>query len=164
MGELHELRPARGSHRRSKRKGRGSGSGKGKTSGRGQDGQKSRSGGSIRLGFEGGQMPLQRRIPKRGFTPRKPTVYQIVNVGDLARIEGTVVNPEVLQEVGLIRSAQGLIKVLAMGEVDRAYFVEAHKFSSKAAAKLKEAGGSVQVLTRTGRPPASEVAETETDG
>lgn len=109
-------------------------------------------------------MPLQRRIPKRGFTPRKPTIYQIVNVGDLARIEGTVVNPEVLEKVGLIRSARGLIKVLAMGEVDRAYFVEAHKFSSKAATKLKEAGGSVQVLTRAGRPPASEVAETETDG
>ena len=159
MAELHELRPARGSHRRSKRKGRGPGSGKGKTAGRGENGQKSRSGGSVRPGFEGGQMPLQRRIPKRGFTPRKRTVYQIVNVGDLARVEGTTVNPEVLKEAGLIRSAEGLIKILAMGEVNQAYSVEAHKFSGGAVTKIEVAGGSATVLTRGGGNGAAEASE-----
>ena len=146
MTELHELRPAAGSHQTSKRKGRGPGSGKGKTAGRGQDGQKSRSGGSVRPGFEGGQMPLQRRIPKRGFTPRKRTVYQIVNVGDLARVDGTTVNAQTLSDAGLIRSAKGLVKVLAMGEVSQAYSVEAHKFSTGAAAKIEAAGGSATTV------------------
>jgi large subunit ribosomal protein L15 len=143
MAELHELRPAAGSHRSSKRKGRGPGSGKGKTAGRGQDGQKSRSGGSVRAGFEGGQMPLQRRIPKRGFTPRKRTVYQIVNVGDLARVDGATVNAQTLSAAGLINSGKGLIKVLAMGELSQPYSVEAHKFSSGAVAKIEAAGGTV---------------------
>ena len=150
MAELHDLSPAPGSHHRSKRKGRGPGSGKGKTSGRGQDGQKSRSGGSVRPGFEGGQMPLHRRIPKRGFTPRKSTVYQIVNVGDLANVEGNTVNAEVLKNTGLVRSAKGLIKILALGEVGKAYVVEAHKFSERAVDKIESAGGSVTVLTRGG--------------
>jgi len=150
MAELHELSPAPGSHHKSKRKGRGPGSGKGKTSGRGQDGQKSRSGGSVRPGFEGGQMPLQRRIPKRGFTPRKRVVYQIVNVGDLTNVEGDTVNAEILKKAGLVRSAKGLIKILALGEVDKAYVVEAHKFSERAVAKIESAGGSVAVLTRGG--------------
>ena len=146
MAELHELRPAAGSHRSSKRKGRGPGSGKGKTAGRGENGQKSRSGGSVRPGFEGGQMPLQRRIPKRGFTPRKRHVYQIVNVRDLARVEGATVNAQTLRDAGLIRSVRGLIKVLAMGDVSQAYSVEAHKFSGGAAAKIEAAGGSVTTI------------------
>jgi large subunit ribosomal protein L15 len=150
MSELHELRPAPGSTSRSKRKGRGPGSGKGKTAGRGENGQKSRSGGSIRPGFEGGQMPLQRRIPKRGFTQRNRTVYQIVNVGDLGRVEGFTVNALVLKEAGLIRSSKGLVKILATGELDGSYSVEAHKFSGGAVAKIEAAGGSTTVLKTGG--------------
>ena len=91
-------------------------------------------------------MPLQRRIPKRGFTPRKRHIYQIVNVGDLARVEGTTVNAQTLRDAGLIRSVKGLIKLLAMGEVSQAYSVEAHKFSGGATAKIEAAGGSVTTL------------------
>ncbi len=91
-------------------------------------------------------MPLQRRIPKRGFTPRKRHVYQIVNVGDLARVEGTAVNAQTLRDAGLIRSVKGLIKLLAMGEVSQAYSVEAHKFSGGAAAKIEAAGGIVTTI------------------
>ncbi len=164
MAELYELRPAAGSHRRSKRKGRGPGSGKGKTAGRGENGQKSRSGGSIRPGFEGGQMPLQRRIPKRGFTPHKRHVFQIVNVGELARIEGKTVNAQSLKDAGLIRTTQGLIKLLAMGEVGQAYSVEAHKFSAGAAAKIEAAGGSVTTLGPTvAEAPAASSAPSASD-
>ena len=91
-------------------------------------------------------MPLQRRIPKRGFTPHKRHVYQIVNVGELARVEGTTVNAQTLRDAGLIRSTKGLIKVLAMGELSQAYSVEAHKFSGGAAAKIESAGGSITTL------------------
>ena len=91
-------------------------------------------------------MPLQRRIPKRGFTPRKRHVYQIVNVRDLARVEGATVNAQTLRDAGLIRSVRGLIKVLAMGDVSQAYSVEAHKFSGGAAAKIEAAGGSVTTI------------------
>ncbi len=146
MAELHDLRPAAGSHQRSKRKGRGPGSGKGKTAGSGENGQKSRSGGSVRPGFEGGQMPLQRRIPKRGFTPRKRKIFQIVNVGDLASVEGSTVNAQTLKDAGLIRSVQGLVKVLAMGDLSQAYSVEAHKFSGGAVAKIEAAGGSATTV------------------
>ena len=152
MAELHELRPAAGSHRSSKRKGRGPGSGKGKTAGRGENGQNSRSGGGVRPGFEGGQMPLQRRIPKRGFTPHKRKDFQIVNVGELARVEGTTVNAQTLRDAGLVRSAKGLIKVLAMGDLSQAYQVEAHKFSGGAVAKIEAAGGSVTMLGPVVRP------------
>ena len=146
MAELHDLRPAAGSHQSTKRKGRGPGSGRGKTAGRGENGQKSRSGGSVRPGFEGGQMPLQRRIPKRGFTPRKRKIFQIVNVGELARVEGSTVNAQTLKDAGLIRSVQGLVKVLAMGDLSQAYSVEAHKFSGGAVAKIEAAGGSVTTV------------------
>jgi ribosomal protein L18E len=120
-------------------------------------------------------MPLQRRIPKRGFTPRKRHVYQIVNVGDLARLEGTTVNAQTLREAGLIRSAKGLIKLLAMGEVSRAYSVEAHKFSGGAVAKIEAAGGSVTSIgpsvvadrpaaaTRKDRPAAKDRPEAVVD-
>ena len=163
MTELHELRPAAGSHRNAKRKGRGPGSGNGKTAGRGQKGQKARSGGSVRLGFEGGQMPLHRRIPKRGFTPRKRKVYQIVNVGDLSRVEDNMVNAQTLKAAGLIRSTRGLIKVLAMGELSQAFSVEAHKFSAGAAAKIEAAGGSVTTVGPVADEPSAE-EETENDG
>ena len=146
MAELHDLRPAAGSHQSTKRKGRGPGSGRGKTAGRGENGQKSRSGGSVRPGFEGGQMPLQRRIPKRGFTPRKRKIFQIVNVGELARVEGSTVNAQTLKDAGLIRSVQGLVKVLAMGDLSQVYSVEAHKFSGGAVAKIEAAGGSVTTV------------------
>ncbi|MEE2668932.1 MAG: 50S ribosomal protein L15 [Gemmatimonadota bacterium] len=148
MAELHELRPAPGSNRTGKRKGRGPGSGKGKTAGRGENGQKSRSGGSVHPWFEGGQMPLQRRIPKRGFTPRKRKVYQVVNLTDFSRVEGTVINAEILKKAGLIRSTKGLVKVLSMGDVARAYTVEAHKFSSSAVTKIEAAGGTVNVAKK----------------
>jgi large subunit ribosomal protein L15 len=176
MPELHELRPAPGSTSRSKRKGRGPGSGKGKTAGRGENGQKSRSGGSIRPGFEGGQMPLQRRIPKRGFTQRNRTVYQIVNVGDLGRIDGSSVTAETLKAAGLIRSTKGLVKILAAGDVDGSYTVEAHKFSGGALAKIEAAGGSTTVLKSGGsdsrkkgsklqkKRGAVNTTEAETDG
>jgi len=165
MAELHELRPAAGSHRSAKRKGRGPGSGKGKTAGRGENGQKSRSGGSVRPGFEGGQMPLQRRIPKRGFTPRKRKVFQIVNVGDLARVEGTTINAQTLRDAGLIRSDRGLIKVLAMGDLSQAYSVEAHRFSGGAVSKIEAAGGSVTTVGPAVRPaPPPDAAEAENDG
>jgi ribosomal protein L18E len=106
-------------------------------------------------------MPLQRRIPKRGFTPRKRHVYQIVNVGDLARVEGTTVDAQTLRDAGLIRSVKGLIKLLAMGEVSQAYSVEAHKFSGGAAAKIEAAGGSITTLgpAVAADPPAAEVTE-----
>lgn len=104
-------------------------------------------------------MPLQRRIPKRGFTPRKRTVYQIVNVGDLARVEGTTVNAEMLKGAGLIRSSERLIKILAMGEVNQAYAVEAHKFSGGAVAKIEAAGGSATVVTRGGGNGVDEASE-----
>jgi len=145
MAELHDLKPAPGSHRSRKRVGRGPGSGLGKTAGRGENGQKSRSGGSIPAGFEGGQMPLQRRIPKRGFTQRKRKVYQVVNVGSLGKIEGTVVTPGVLKEAGLIRSTTGLVKILGAGEVEGAYSVEVHAVSAGAREKLEAAGGSVNL-------------------
>ena len=147
MTELHELRPAEGSHRTRKRVGRGPGSGWGKTSGRGQKGQKSRSGASIPAGFEGGQMPLQRRIPKRGFTPRSRTIYQIVNVGRLDRIEGNEVTPEALVSAGLIRSASKPVKILGKGDLSRAFTVTVHAFSGSARSKIEAAGGTVTSIS-----------------
>ncbi len=146
MAELHDLKPAPGSHRARKRVGRGPGSGLGKTSGRGENGQKSRSGGSIPAWFEGGQMPLHRRIPKRGFTQRKRRVYQVVNLAMLGKIEGTIVSADVLKEAGLIRSTKGLVKILGTGDVQAAYSVEVHAVSAGARAKLESAGGSVTLL------------------
>ena len=103
-------------------------------------------------------MPLQRRIPKRGFTPHKRHVYQIVNVGALSRVEGTSVNAETLREAGLIRSTKGLIKILAMGDLSQKYSVEAHKFSGGAAAKIEAAGGSVTTLGPVARAAEPEAA------
>jgi len=147
MTELHGLRPAPGSRKGRKRVGRGTGSGHGKTAGRGMAGQKSRSGGTIRPGFEGGQMPLQRRLPRRGFTNPTRKEYAVVNVEDLNRFEdGAVVTPEVLLESRLVRDQRDGIKILAEGELERSLTVRAHKFSRSAREKIEAAGGAVEVI------------------
>ena len=142
--KLHDLSPAKGSKRPKKRIGRGPGSGHGKTAGRGHKGQRSRSGFSQRAGFEGGQMPLVRRVPKRGFTNIFRTEYQVVNVARLADLKGEV-TPESLVEQGLVRSGQP-VKVLGNGEIATALKVKAHKFSATARAKIEAAGGSCEVV------------------
>ena len=145
---LHELKPAEGSTHKKKRKGRGTATGQGKTAGRGQDGQKSRSGGGVRIGFEGGQMPLARRLPKRGFSnARFKTVYSIVNVEDLNVFENNaVVSPQTLKEVGLIKKVLGNVKILGDGELTVSLTVKAHKISKSAEEKITSAGGKVEVI------------------
>jgi large subunit ribosomal protein L15 len=147
--ELHNLHPAPGAKRPRKRVGRGPGSGNGKTAGRGHKGQKSRSGYSRRYGFEGGQMPLVRRIPKRGFTNIFRVEFQVVNLRDLERIfsEGDTVSPEAMVEKGLARGGKRLIKVLADGDLTKKLIVQAHKFSGSARAGIEKAGGSCEVVT-----------------
>jgi large subunit ribosomal protein L15 len=147
--ELHDLHPAPGAKRTRKRVGRGPGSGSGKTAGRGSKGQKSRSGYSRRWGFEGGQMPLVRRIPKRGFTNIFRVEFQVVNFRDLERVfsEGDTVSPEVLVEKGLVRGGKRPIKVLADGDLSKKLIVQAHKFSGSARAGIEKAGGSCEVVT-----------------
>ena len=142
--KLHELSPAAGARRRRKRIGRGPGSGKGKTAGRGSKGQRSRSGYSRRLGFEGGQMPLIRRVPKRGFTNIFRTEYAVVNVGQLADFEGEV-TPEILREKALVRRGRP-VKILGDGELATALVVKAHRFSRSAREKIEAAGGSCEEL------------------
>jgi large subunit ribosomal protein L15 len=142
--KLHELSPAKGSKHARKRVGRGPGSGLGKTSGRGEKGQKSRTGYSRRPGFEGGQMPLIRRVPKRGFTNIWKTEYAVVNLSQLAELEGDV-TPEMLAERGLVRAGRK-VKVLGDGEVGRALRVVADKFSKSARAKIEAAGGRCEEL------------------
>jgi large subunit ribosomal protein L15 len=146
--DLSNLKPAEGSKGTKKRVGRGQGSGNGTQAGRGHKGAKSRSGFKFKRGFEGGQMPLHRRIPKRGFHNLFRTEYAVVNVDSLTERfdEGTVVTPELLQEHGLITSAQQLIKVLARGDVSKKLTVRAHKFSGKAAEKIAAAGGAAEVI------------------
>ena len=147
MAELHDLAPTSGSRRNRKRVGRGPGSGRGKTATRGQKGQKSRSGASVHPRFEGGQMPLIRRIPKRGFKNFNRVEFQVVNVRDLERLEGDVdVSPEELKEVGLIASLRKPVKVLGKGEITKALHVSAHAFSASAQDKIQAAGGSVSVV------------------
>ncbi len=142
--KLHDLSPASGSRRNRKRIGRGPGSGYGKTAGRGENGQRSRAGFSRRRGFEGGQMPLLRRVPKRGFTNIFRTEYEIVNLSGLADLEGEV-TPAVLAEKGRVRAGR-LVKILGQGEIDRKLTVSAHKFSAAARRKIEAAGGSCEVL------------------
>jgi large subunit ribosomal protein L15 len=142
--KLHDLSPAAGSRRNRKRIGRGPGSGHGTTAGRGDKGQRSRAGFSRRRGFEGGQMPLLRRVPKRGFTNIFRTEYEIVNLSGLTDLEGEV-TPEVLAEKGKVRRGR-LVKILGQGEIDRALSVSAHKFSAAARRKIEAAGGSCEVL------------------
>jgi len=142
--KLHELKNVAGAVHRKKRVGCGEGGGHGKTSGRGGKGQTARSGGSIRPGFEGGQMPLYRKLPHRGFNQAAFRVEPVVvNVGDLARLADSVseVNATVLAEAGLIRKDEALVKVLGDGEISRALKVTASKFSESAKAKIEKAGG-----------------------
>lgn len=145
--KLHELKPAEGSTKAKRRLGRGTASGQGKSAGKGQKGQKSRQGGGVRLGFEGGQMPLYRRLPKVGFTNIFRKEYAVVNLSDLERFEnGTVVNPEVLKEAGLVKAMLGGVKVLGNGDLTKNLTVQAHKFSKTAAEKIAAAGGKVEVI------------------
>lgn len=144
--ELHNLKPNPGSHRDRKRVGRGDGSGMGKTCGRGQKGQKARSGGQIPARFEGGQMPLHRRLPKRGFNPMNRTEYQVVNVRVFDEIEESEITPDLLRSYGLIGSKHEPVKILGSGEVDRKLTVMAHAFSGTAREKIESAGGTVVVV------------------
>ncbi len=145
--KLHELKAPAGSSKAPKRKGRGTATGQGKTAGRGMNGQNSRSGGGVRLGFEGGQMPLYRRIPKRGFTNIWGTEYAIVNVKDLNRFEdGTEVTPELLKEAGLVKKMLDGVKILGDGAVEKKLTVKASKFTKTAQEKIEAAGGKVEVI------------------
>ena len=145
--KLHELRAVEGATRAPKRKGRGTASGNGTTAGRGMNGQKSRSGGGVRPGFEGGQMPLYRRIPKRGFTNIWATEYAILNVDDLNKFEaGTVVTPEMIVEAGICKKMLDGIKVLGEGTLEKNLTVQAHKFSKSAIEKIEAAGGKAEVI------------------
>jgi large subunit ribosomal protein L15 len=145
---LHNLKPARGATRNRKRIGRGPGSGMGKTATRGEKGQKSRSGYSHREGFEGGQMPLHRRVPKRGFgNARFRKEFACVNLGSLERFEaGTIVTPELLQEKRLIKKLKAGVKVLGKGTLTKALTVQAHRFSAQAQEKITGLGGKAEVI------------------
>ena len=145
--KLHEMKYTEGSRKSRNRVGRGQGSGNGKTAGRGQKGQGSRSGGGVRLGFEGGQTPLARRLPKRGFTNFTRKEYAIVNVESLNRFEnGTEVTPELLIETKLVRKELDGIKILGQGELEKTLTVKAHKFSKSAVAVIAQAGGKAEVI------------------
>jgi len=145
--ELNNLKPAIGAAKDRKRIGRGPGSGHGKTATKGHKGQKARSGGSIKAGFEGGQMPMQRRLPKRGFTPLQRKKFAIVNLGQLDVLEaGTVVDMELLLKYGLISKVLDGVKVLAKGELTKSLSVKAHKFSTAAKDKIIALGGTIEEI------------------
>ena len=143
----HELSPAEGSVKNNWRRGRGTGSGNGKTAGKGHKGQNARSGGGVRIGFEGGQLPLYRKHPKRGFHNKFATVYSVVNVDALNVFEdGDVVNLAALMEKGIIRKANDGLKVLGNGEISKKLTVEASVFSTTAKEKIEAAGGKTEVI------------------
>jgi large subunit ribosomal protein L15 len=142
--KLHDLSPAKGSRKSRRRVGRGPGSGAGKTAGRGHKGQKSRSGFSRRPGFEGGQMPLIRRVPKRGFNNEFRTEYAVINVGRLSQLDGEV-TPERLVELGWTKRGE-LVKILGQGDLETGLTVKAHQFSRTAREKIEQAGGSCEVI------------------
>ena len=144
---LHELKAAEGATKARKRRGRGQGTGLGTTGGRGMNGQNSRSGGGVRLGFEGGQMPLYRRIPKRGFNNRFAKEYAEVNIADLNRFEdGAVVDFDLMLQTGLVKQVKDGVKVLGNGELEKKLTVKAEKFSKSAAEKIEKAGGKAEVI------------------
>jgi large subunit ribosomal protein L15 len=146
--DLSNLKPPKGASRTRKRIGRGQGSGSGKTAGRGHKGAQSRSGFKAKRGFEGGQMPLHRRLPKRGFHNPFRQEYLVVNLDAIAETfeSGSVVTPELLLERGLLRGGTGPVKVLARGEIEKALTVRAHRFSAAAAEKIAKAGGTVEAI------------------
>lgn len=145
--KLHELKKAPGSTKSRKRKGRGQGTGLGTTAGRGMNGQNSRSGGGVRLGFEGGQMPLYRRLPKRGFTNIWRKEYQIVNLEDLNLLDdGAEVNAEVLKSMGLIKKIKEDVKILGNGKLEKRLQIKANKFSKSAIEKIEAVGGKAEVV------------------
>ena len=146
--KLHNMKPAEGATKTRKRLGRGIGSGLGKTSGKGHKGQNARSGGGVRPGFEGGQLPLFRRLPKRGFTNAKfKTEYAVINLSDLNKFEdGAVVTPELLKEMGLVKQQLDGIKVLGNGKLEKKLVVKAHKFSNVAKEQIEKLGGKAEVL------------------
>jgi large subunit ribosomal protein L15 len=144
---LNNLKPAKGSVRTRKRVGRGPGSGLGKTAGRGEKGQKSRSGYSHKLGFEGGQMPLHRRVPKRGFNNRNRKEFTVVNLARLEGFEaGTIVTPELLLEKGVVSALRDGIKILGVGKLTKALTVRAHRFSATAQEQIAAAGGKAEPI------------------
>jgi len=146
--ELFELKPKKGSRKRPKRRGCGIGSGHGKTSGRGHKGQKARSGRKPRLGFEGGQMPLIRRIPKRGFTSKFKKVFQIVNLETLNRFENnSIITPEILKQREIIKKLNIPVKILGDGRILKSLTIKAQRFSSSAIKKIRSAGGTVEVIS-----------------
>jgi large subunit ribosomal protein L15 len=145
--KLHDLKPARGARKTNKRVGRGAGSGLGKTAGRGEKGQKSRSGYSSKRGFEGGQMPLHRRIPKRGFHNPFRTEYRTVNVDRLNVFQaGSVLEPDALEKSGVLKKGSDPVKLLGNGELTVALTVRAHKFTASAARKIEAAGGKAEII------------------
>ena len=145
--KLYELSPAAGSVKDVKRIGRGHGSGNGKTAGKGHKGQKARSGGGVRPGFEGGQMPMTRRIPKRGFNNIFATKYSVVNVSDLDQfVDGTVVDADLLKASGLIKKTNDGVKILGNGELTKNLTVKAAAFSASAKEKIEKAGGKAEVM------------------
>ena len=144
---LHDLRPASGSTKNRKRIGRGTGSGTGTTAGRGSNGQNSRSGGGVRPGFEGGQMPLFRRLPKRGFTNRNKKQWAIVNIEALNAFDNeTVITPELLMESGHVRKLNDGLKILGDGALEKKLTVKANKFTQSAISKIEAAGGKAEVI------------------
>ena len=145
--KLHELKYTEGARRNSKRIGRGHGSGWGKTAGKGSKGQNARSGGGVALGFEGGQTPIWRRLPKRGFTNFTRKEFSIVNIELLNRFEdGTEVTPELLEQAGLVRKELDGVKILGVGELEKKLTVKANKFSKSAVEAIEKAGGKVEVI------------------
>ncbi|MGB3367818.1 MAG: 50S ribosomal protein L15 [Acidaminobacteraceae bacterium] len=145
--KLHELRPAKGAVKNRKRIGRGTGSGTGTTAGRGSNGQNSRSGGGVRPGFEGGQMPLFRRIPKRGFRNRSKVEWTIVNIETLNTFEnGTEITPALLLETGIIKKTNDGVKILGNGELNKKLNIKANKFTKSALEKIEAAGGKAEVI------------------
>jgi large subunit ribosomal protein L15 len=153
---LSTLKPPEGARSSRKRLGRGPGSGRGKTAGKGHKGQKARSGGKVARGFEGGQMPLQRRLPKRGFKNIFRTHVDQVNLDVLDKaFDGGVVDPSVMRDRGVVPRKAAVIKVLGRGELSKALTVKAHRFSEKARQKIEAAGGTVQVLAEQKAPAAT---------
>jgi len=144
--KLSDLAPAPGSRKSKKRVGRGCGSGHGKTSCKGHKGQKARTGGGTRPWFEGGQMPLQRRLPKRGFTNIFQKQFAVVNIADLVKLEETTITPEVLHREGLIRNLKDSVKILGTGDVTKPLTVRAHAFSGSAKEKITNAQGSAEII------------------